>query len=99
MGICPAKRPTPELAGLTSILQSKPWGNHSAGSRRIPVTVDTQVIPTPRLWPSSCSAGHPVRAGSASNFGAAACCSGVSVAVRWELSRLRLRPSLVLSFV
>src|ERR1700733_12588161 len=45
--------------------------------------------PSPRLWPCSSSVARTPRAEISSAFGALGCCS-TSVAVRWELSRLRL---------
>jgi hypothetical protein len=59
----------------------------------------TQASPIPRLSPCSSSAGPPLRAEGGSIFGSTRCSCCVSVAVRWELSRLRLWGSLLRSFV
>jgi integrase len=54
--------------------------------------------PIPRLWPCSSSEGRTPRKETGSVFGAEGCCS-TSVAVRCELSRLRLQESLPPSLV
>jgi hypothetical protein len=75
----------PEASSLCLILGPGPTSIHAR--------------PIPRLWPCSSSAGRPPRAEPGSTLGIAGCCSGVSVAMRCELSRLRLRASSLLSFV
>ena len=54
--------------------------------------------PTPRLWPCSSSESRTPRKETGSVFSAAGCCS-TSIAVRCELSRLRLWGSLLPLFV
>jgi hypothetical protein len=64
---------------------------------QVPV-IATQASPIPRPCPCPSSEGRPPRWLTGSAFGAASSCS-TSVAVRCELSRLRLWESLLPSFV